>query len=159
MSIFSKKTIVEDPWVGMVYEFFDCTHPDFKGATWNSALSINFSSQTIKELLNNNIRRSDGSIKLDKDELTRINKRFLMFHMAVNAKDIYRDIILLCLINTTLSEKSLSDLYTACLNRKKKDEGDVVTVEIDDTIEDFVIVRLHVHTTTPQMIRISLMKK
>lgn len=142
-----------------MYEFFDCTNPDFKGITWNSAFTINFSSQTIKELLNNNMRRSDGSIKLDKDELDCFNNRFLMFHMQENAKDIYQAIILLCLINTTLSEKCLSDLYTACLNRKKKDEGDVVTVKIEDTLEKYVIVRLYVHTTTPQVIGFSLKKK
>ena len=156
MSLFSEN-IIEDPWVGMVYKFWNCTNPRNMPDTWKDAFKINFSRSKlrdkVKELLMHN-----GVMKLSEQEFEEMNQT-LNQHSIFELSSEYRFIILICLIVPTLNEENLGDILTSCLKQTKLRNGDTVTVSVKFPEKQHTFVILHVNTTTPQRIEITLKRK
>ena len=156
MSLFSNN-IIEDPWVGMVYKFWNCTNPNNKDVVWRDAFNINFSKTKLRDSLKDLLLR-DGRMKLSQEEFDDMNN-VLNQHAIRKLNDIYKFIILICLVVPTLSEENLSNIFTSCLKQTKLRNGDNVTVSVKFPEKQHTFVILHVNTTTPQRIEITLKRK
>lgn len=157
MSIFSNN-IVGDPWVGMAYKFWNCTNPEYKDVMWRDAFKINFSKSKLRDVLKDLLVHPDGQMKLSEQEFEEMNN-VLNQHAIRKLNDIYKFIILICLVVPTLSEENLSNIFTSCLKQTKLRNGDTVTVSVKFPEKQHTFVILHVNTTTPQRIEITLKRK
>lgn len=149
--------IVEDPWVGMAYKFWNCTNPEHKDHTWRDAFKINFSKTKLRDSLKELLVR-DGKMKLSEQEFEDMNN-VLNQHSIYKLNDEYKFIILICLVVPTLSEENLSRIFTSCLKQTKLHNGDTVTVSIKFPEKEHTFVIIHVNTFTPQRIEITLKRK
>ena len=149
--------IVEDPWVGMAYKFWNCTNPEYKDSTWRDAFKINFSKTKLRDSLKELLVR-DGKMKLSEQEFEDMNN-VLNQHSIYKLNDEYKFIILICLVVPTLSEENLSHIFTSCLKQTKLRNGDTVTVRIRFPEKEHTFVIIHVNTFTPQRIEITLKRK
>ena len=156
MSLFSNN-IIEDPWVGMVYKFWNCTNPRNMSDTWKDAFKINFSKSKlrdkVKELLMHN-----GVMKLSEQEFDEINQTLnqrSIFELSTE----YQFIIIICLIVSTLNEENLSDILTSCLKQTKLSASGNVSVKVRFPAKEFTFITIHVNTFTPQRIQITLRRK
>ena len=156
MSLFSEN-IIEDPWVGMVYKFWNCTNPRNMDDTWKDAFKINFSKSKlrdkVKELLMHN-----GVMKLSEQEFDEINQT-LNQHSIFELSTEYQFIILICLIVPTLNEENLSDILTSCLKQTKLNSYGTVSTRVRFREKEFTYITIHVNTFTPQRIEITLKRK
>ena len=156
MSLFSEN-IIEDPWVGMVYKFWNCTNPRNMNDTWKDAFKINFSRSKlrdkVKELLTH-----DGRMKLSEQEFEEINQ-ILNQRSIFELSSEYQFIIIICLVVSTLDEKNLSDILTSCLKQTKLNALGTVSVRVRFREKEFTYITIHVNTFTPQRIEITLRRK
>lgn len=156
MSIFSNN-IIEDPWVGMAYKFWNCTNPKYKNVIWRDAFKINFSKSKLRDALKDLLVR-DGHMKLSEQEFEEMNN-VLSQHSIFKLNDEYKFIILICLTVPTLNTDNLSNIFTSCLKQTKLKNGDDVTVTVRFPEKEFTFIVIHVHTSTPQRIEITLKRK
>ena len=156
MSIFSNN-IVEDPWVGMAYKFWNCTNPKNMNDTWRDAFGINFSKTRLRDSLKDLLVR-DGQMKLSAEEFEEMNT-VLNQHSIYELNDEYKFIILICLVVPTLNEQNLSNIFTSCLKQTKLKNGDNVTVRVRFPENEHTFVTINVNTFTPQRIEITLKRK
>ncbi len=162
MSIFSNH-IVEDIWVGMAYEVWNYTNPIYKNHVWDDAFDINFSKTKMREAIERLSRRDDGSIKISEVELREIietlSQHSIHKHSIHKLRNIYKYIILICLIVPSLDEQNLSNILTSCLKQTKISKGNTVTVKIKFPEREHTFIVIHVNTFTPQRIEIVLKRK
>ena len=156
MSIFSDN-IVEVPWVGMAYEFWNCTNPEYKDFVWRDSFKINFSKTKLRDTLKDMLIR-DGQMKLSEWDFDKMNST-LNTRSIYNLNDEYKFIILICLTVSTLNEDNLSRILTSCLKQTKLREGGDVRVRVRFPEKEFTYIIIHVHTFTPQRIEITLRRK
>lgn len=156
MSIFSNN-IIGDPWVGMAYKFWNCTNPEYKDAVWRDAFKINFSKSKLRDVLKD-LLVQDGRMKLSEQEFEEMNN-VLSQHSIYKLNDEYKFIILICLVVPTLNTDNLSNIFTSCLKQTKLRNGDDVTVSVKFPEKEFTFVVIHVRTSTPQRIEITLKRK
>ena len=157
MSIFSEN-IVEDPWVGMAYKFWNCTNPKYQDDIWTDAFELNFSKTKLKDTLKGLLLRPDGTMKVSEYEFDEINQT-LSQHSIYKLNRIYTYIILICLVVPSLNEENLSNVLTSCLKQTKLQKGDNITVKVKFPEHEHTFIVIHVNTFTPQRIEITLKKK
>ena len=156
MSIFSDN-IIEDPWVGMVYKFWNCTNPEHKHVIWRDAFKINFSNSKLRDTLKDLLVR-DGQMKISEQDFEEMNDT-LSQHSIYKLNDEYKFIILICLLVPALNPDNLSNIFTSCLKQTKLRNGDDVAVSVKFPEKEFTYIIIHVHTSTPQRIEITLRRK
>ena len=157
MSIFSNN-IIEDPWVGMVYKFWNCTNPKYKNVVWRDAFKINFSKSKLRNILKDMLVQEDGRMKLSEQEFEEMNN-VLSQHSIYKLNDEYKFIILICLVSPTLNEENLSKIFTSCLKQTQLKNSSDVRVRIYFPEKEHTFLVIHVQTTTPQRIEITLKRK
>ena len=150
--------MVEDPWVGMVYKFWNCTNPNHQNYTWRDAFKINFSKTKLIDTLRGLLCNDNGTMKISAEDFDEMN-RVLNQHSIYSLNDEYKFIILICLVAPTLNEENLSNIFTSCLKQTKLKNGDDVTVRVRFPEKEHTFVIIHVNTFTPQRIEITLKRK
>lgn len=155
MSIFSNN-LIEDPWVGMAYKFWNCTNPEYKDAVWREAFKMNFSRTKLQSAVKSLLLRGDGTMKkLDFDEMNEELSKHSIHKLGVE----YKLIIIICLLVSSLDEGNLSDILTNCLKQTQLNRDYDVKVKIKFKEHSFTFIIIHVQTTTPQRIEITLKRK
>jgi len=157
MSIFSTD-IIEDPWVGMVYSFWNCTNPTYHNIMWRDAFKINFSKNKLRDVVKKMLLREDGSMKLGEVDFDDMNNT-LKSRNIHKLNDEYKFIILICLLVPSLNTDNLSSLLTSCLKQTQLRSGSNVTVKVSFSEKQYTFIIIHVQTTTPQRIDITLKRK
>ena len=154
MSLFSEN-IIEDPWVGMAYAFWNCTNPLYESDIWESAFKINWSKVEMRKIVS---VANHGTTKFSESDWEEV-KGVLNEHRISFIPKEYYYIIIMVLIANSLNEETLSQSFTNCLSKKKIREGGSVQVKIRDFQTGFVYLIIHAKTTTPQRIEIILKKR
>lgn len=157
MSIFSTD-IIEDPWVGMAYSFWNCTNPTYKDTVWRDAFKINFSKNKLRDVVKKMLLRDDGSMKLGEVDFDDMNNT-LKSHSIHKLNDEYKFIILICLLVPSLNTDNLSSLLTSCLKQTQLRSGSNVIVKVRFPEKQHTFIIIHVQTATPQRIEITLKRK
>lgn len=159
MSIFSTD-IIEDPWVGMAYSFWNCTNPTYKDTVWRDAFKINFSKNKLRDAVKKMLLRDDGGMRLGEVDFDDMNNT-LESHGIHKLNDEYKFIILICLLVPSLNENNLSSLLTSCLKQTQLRSGSdvIVKVKFPEKDKQHTFIIIHVLTTTPQWIEITLRRK
>jgi len=142
----------------MVYKFWDCTNPNHKHISWRDAFKINFSKTKIVDTLRGLLCNDDGSMKISQKDFDEINN-VLNQRSIYNLNDIYKYIILMCLVVPSLNEENLSKTFTSCLKQTKIREGGDVTVNVKLRDKSYTFIIIHVNTFIPQRIEITLKRK
>ena len=157
MSIFSGN-LIEDPWVGMAYKFWNCTNPSYKNQIWSDAFKINFSRTRLQSIVKSLLLREDGTMKIGEVDFDEMNEE-LSKHSIFKLGSEYKFIILICLLVSSLDEKNLSDILTKCLKQTQLNKDCDVSVKIKFKEQSFTYIIIHVNTITPQRIEITLKRK
>ena len=157
MSIFSNN-IIEDPWVGMAYKFWNCTNPSYKTPVWSDAFKINFSRTKLQSIVKSLLLRNDGSMKIKEFDFDEMNEE-LSKHSIHKLEVEYKLIILICLLVSTLNEENLSSILTNCLKQTQLNRDCDVNVKIKFKEQSFTYIIIHVQTATPQRIEITLKRR
>lgn len=156
MSLFSEN-IIEDPWVGMVYKFWNCTNPRNMPDAWKDAFKINFSRSKLRDKVKE-LLVHDGVMKLSEQEFEEINQT-LNQRSIFELSSEYQFIIIICLIVPTLNEENLGDILTSCLKQTKLSALGNVSIRVRFRDKEFTYITIHVNTFTPQRIEITLRRK
>ena len=157
MSIFSTD-IIEEPWVGMAYSFWNCTNPNYHDGMWRDAFGINFSKNKLRDIVKKMLVREDGSMKLGEVDFDDMNNT-LRSHSIFKLNDEYKFIILICLLVPSLNADNLSSLFTSCLKQTQLRSGSDVIVKVKFPEKQHTFIIIHVQTATPQRIEITLKRK